>query len=238
MAARAGEPDPTRQPEALPMTLPATATARRTDPASIARPTPTTGITSWRGAALLAPLRRLDARQTVRCLTPDVRTRDRVLDLGCGTGFVGALMEAELGCSVVGCDVVPMNVALDEFHLFDGENVPFPSYAFDVTVLAYVLHHVPNPLVLLREARRLTRRAVIVVEDTPRCWADRAWGHLHVHGFNGTYGLPHGRVRDDEEWRSLFAAAGLHLVRTHAMRRLERFPPNARTQYTLATGVR
>ena len=220
------------------MTVPATLSPGRDAAGLPARSMPIPGITTWRGDTLLAPLRRRDARQTLRCLTPDVRAHDRVLDLGCGTGFVGALMQSELGCSVVGCDVVPMNVALDEFHLYDGEQVPFPSYAFDVTVLAYVLHHVPDPLALLREARRLSRRAVIVVEDTPRCWADRAWGRLHVHGFNGTYGLPHGRVRADGEWRSLFAAAGLSLMRTHEMRRLERFPPNARTQYTLATGPR
>lgn len=184
--------------------------------------------------AILRRLRRADARQAVRCLAADLREGDHVLDLGCGTGFVGALIAADHGCSVVGCDVLPMNVALDEFHLFDGRRVPFPSETFDVTVLAYVLHHAVDPLGLLLEAARVTRRSVIVVEDTPRIVADRLWGRIHVHGFNGAYGLPHGRVRAEAEWLALFAAARLTLVRRHEMGRFERFPPNARSQYTLA----
>ena len=66
MAARAGEPDSVRQLEALPMTLPATATAGRTDPDAIARQMPTPGLTAWRGDALLAPLRRLDEATAAR----------------------------------------------------------------------------------------------------------------------------------------------------------------------------
>lgn len=184
--------------------------------------------------AVLERFRRADARQTIRCLTPDLRAGDHVLDLGCGTGFVGALATSELGCSVVGCDVLPMNVALDQFYLFDGERVPFVARTFDVTLLAYVLHHVSDPLGLLREAARVTRRCVVVVEDTPRNAADRLWGRLHVHGFNGTYGLPRGHVRSEAAWLPIFAAAGLRLVRRQTMGRFERFPPNARTQYTLA----
>jgi SAM-dependent methyltransferase len=128
---------------------------------------------------------------------------------------------------------VATNVALDEFHLFDGEHVPFASGTFDVTLLAYVLHHAPDPLALLREASRVSRRAVIVVEDTPRCAADRAWGHVHVHGFNGAYGLPLGHVRSEDEWLPIFADAGLRVTRRVTMARFDRFPPNARTQYTL-----
>lgn len=182
----------------------------------------------------VSPVREANARQALRCLTPDIREQDRVLDLGSGTGILGALVQSRIGCSVVGCDVVAMNVALRDFHLFDGEHVPFECGAFDITLLAYVLHHVPDPLSLLREAARVARRGVIVVEDTPRCGLERAWGRLHVRTFNDVHGLPYGHVRSDDEWLPIFAAAGLQVVRRHHMQRLERFPPIARTQYTLA----
>ena len=182
---------------------------------------------------VLLSLRHRDARHTVRGLSAFAGSNDRVLDLGCGTGLVGALLEQQQGCNVVGCDVLPMNVALRDFHLFDGQHVPFASRAFDVTLLAFVLHHVPDPLGLLLEASRVTRHRVIVIEDTPTCWADRVWGSLHVHGFNGTYGLPHGRVRPEREWLRIFAAAELRVVERRPFRRLERFPPIARTQFVL-----
>lgn len=184
--------------------------------------------------ACLTPFRDHEARQFVRAVASQVSETDRVLDLGSGIGHLGALLQRDLGCLVVGCDVVPMNVALDEFHLFDGLRVPFAARTFDVTLLAYVLHHVADPLRLLREATRVTRRLVIVVEDTPKCWADRLWGRLHVRSFNDAYGLPHGRVRGEDEWRALFAAAGLRLAERKSFGRLERFPPNARTQFALA----
>lgn len=186
---------------------------------------------------VMSALRRRDARHTVRGLSAFVGSNDRVLDLGCGTGLVGALLEQQRGCNVVGCDVLPMNVALRDFHLFDGQHIPFGSRAFHLTMLSFVLHHVPDPMVLLREAARVTRNRVIVIEDTPTCSADRVWGSLHVHGFNRTYGLPHGRVRPEHEWLRIFAAAGLRVAERRPFRRLERFPPIARTQFVLEREV-
>ena len=46
------------------------------------------------------------------------------------------------------------------FSLYDGVNLPFPDARFDVAMLNFVLHHVPNErkVALLREALRVARR--------------------------------------------------------------------------------
>ncbi len=55
------------------------------------------------------------------------------------------------------------------FRLFDGVDLPFIDRRFDVVVLSFVLHHVPNERkrALLREALRVCRGTVVIVEDTP-----------------------------------------------------------------------
>lgn len=45
---------------------------------------------------------------------------------------------------------------------FDGAELPFADGAFDVCLFADVLHHTDDVIILLREARRMTRRFVLI----------------------------------------------------------------------------
>lgn len=183
---------------------------------------------------MLGAVRRREAEQTIRCLDHPLPRGARVLDLGCGRGYVGALLEREFGCVAVGCDVAPGNEALRRFCLFDGGRLPFRSRAFDATLLCFVLHHTDDPVALLREAARVTRGRILVLEDTPRCRLDRVWGWIHCWSFNKGLGLPGlGRVRIEEEWRAHFRSLGLRVVQAKALRRLDRFPPVARTLFVI-----
>ncbi|MXW33352.1 MAG: class I SAM-dependent methyltransferase [Rhodothermaceae bacterium] len=88
-----------------------------------------------------------------------------VLDLGCAEGYVGESIQKELGTSVTLADVVPMNQTdLPYFSLKQGP-LPWPSKHFDVVLLYHVLHHAKNTEMLLREAMRVCRGRVIVVES-------------------------------------------------------------------------
>lgn len=90
----------------------------------------------------------------------------RVLDLGCGLGgYTRAL--ADRGFDVRGIDVSPeyverarsLGVPVD---LYDGGALPYEDGSFDSVAMLEVLEHLDDPAALLREARRVARRGVLV----------------------------------------------------------------------------
>lgn len=88
-----------------------------------------------------------------------------VLDLGCAEGYVGESIQKELGASVSLADVVSMNQTSLPYFSLRQEVLPWPSKHFDVVLLYCVLHHAKDPEMLLREAMRVCRGRVIVVES-------------------------------------------------------------------------
>lgn len=88
-----------------------------------------------------------------------------VLDLGCAEGYVGESIQKELGASVSLADVVSMNRTDLPHILLKQGPLPWPSKHFDVVLLYYVLHHAKDADMLLREAMRVCRGRVIVVES-------------------------------------------------------------------------
>jgi ubiquinone/menaquinone biosynthesis C-methylase UbiE len=50
--------------------------------------------------------------------------------------------------------------------LFDGRHIPDEDNSIDVLMLVDVLHHTDDPGILLSEARRVTRRAVVLKDHT------------------------------------------------------------------------
>ncbi|WP_233561530.1 class I SAM-dependent methyltransferase [Sorangium cellulosum] len=93
---------------------------------------------------------------------------ERVLDVGCGTGRLGAHVAELVGPSgeVVGVDPLPLRVALankrgSSFRAAVGRAEDLSQFAdgsFDVVFLNSVLHWLPEKLGPLREARRVLQR--------------------------------------------------------------------------------
>jgi 2-polyprenyl-3-methyl-5-hydroxy-6-metoxy-1,4-benzoquinol methylase len=97
-----------------------------------------------------------------------------VLDLGCGLGGYSRAL-GERGFEMRALDVVTdyverarsLGVAAE---LYDGETVPLGDGSVDTVILLEVLEHLDDPAALLREARRVARRNVLVT--TPNCTQD------------------------------------------------------------------
>jgi SAM-dependent methyltransferase len=89
-----------------------------------------------------------------------------VLDLGCGLGgYTKAL--AERGLDVRGIDVSPEYVERArslgvEVDLYDGGRLPYDDASFDTVAMLEVLEHLEDPAALLHDARRVSRRGVLV----------------------------------------------------------------------------
>jgi len=100
-----------------------------------------------------------------------------VVDLGCGLGGYSKVL-GDRGFDVLAYDVLPEYVARARelgvrAEHYDGERLPLADGAVDSVFLLEVLEHLEDPARLLREARRVARRNVLV--STPNCTEDFGW---------------------------------------------------------------
>jgi SAM-dependent methyltransferase len=120
------------------------------------------------GWACFSPLEALTIPQAPRLVRhAKVRSGDRLLDVGCGTGVV-AITAAKLGAQVAGIDLTPellqrarQNASISEVSVDwregDAENLPFDDGFFDVVVSQFGHIFAPRPEVALGEMLRVLK---------------------------------------------------------------------------------
>lgn len=90
-----------------------------------------------------------------------------VLDLGCGDGLLLSLLQKK-GLKVKGLDISEKGIEKSkekglDVSVFDFSNpLPFPDNAFDTVIMLDLLEHLYDPEFLLKEARRVSRKHVVV----------------------------------------------------------------------------
>jgi 2-polyprenyl-6-hydroxyphenyl methylase / 3-demethylubiquinone-9 3-methyltransferase len=100
----------------------------------------------------------------------------RVLDIGCGGGFLAEEFAA-LGCQVTGVDPSPVSVGAARAHAAGrglridyrvgaGEELPVPDAAFDVACCCDVLEHVSDVDRVISETARVLRSGGLYLFDT------------------------------------------------------------------------
>jgi SAM-dependent methyltransferase len=96
-----------------------------------------------------------------------------VLDVGCGTGR-GVMRLLTAGFDVKGVEPVAEllksgvsshNLPPERMMEGSGEALPFADQSFDAVMELGVLHHVPNPRVVVREMTRVARRAIFLSDS-------------------------------------------------------------------------
>jgi SAM-dependent methyltransferase len=91
----------------------------------------------------------------------------RVLDVGCGDGKLDSLiLESRPDLSILGLDVLVRPRTHIPVTPFDGNRIPHGDDSFDVVMFVDVLHHTQNPLALIREAARVSRKHVLIKDHT------------------------------------------------------------------------
>ncbi|HEX9900164.1 MAG TPA: class I SAM-dependent methyltransferase [Candidatus Methylomirabilis sp.] len=87
----------------------------------------------------------------------------RALDVGCGDGWLAHLiMQKRPDVHMKGIDVVVRRHTHVPVDCFDGQVIPYGDASVDVVMCVDVLHHTEDPMVLLREAVRTARRAIVI----------------------------------------------------------------------------
>jgi len=126
----------------------------------------------------------------------ELKTEDRVLDLGCGTGVLTRMiadkLDAKAGGVSLGIDAAAKMIRVARkkresetcrFEVAAAENLPFETASFDAAVSSLFFHHVPLDLKQqsLSEAYRVLRpqgRLVIADMHIPTTWMGALVSHV------------------------------------------------------------
>ncbi len=197
-------------------------------------------IACWGGGVAVAGIQygpgavqsvlRIRAWQKVRFIRPYLPRLSKpltVLDLGCGEGYVGENIRQIMQASVSLSDIVNMNRTALKHTMCAPGKLLWKSDAFDVVVLYFVLHHAEDAATVLREAQRVSRNRVIIVESVYRSAVelkvltalDKMVNRLrHWRYMSGQE--KHLAFRTAASWRALFAESGLDVLAEESRGRL------------------
>jgi SAM-dependent methyltransferase len=122
------------------------------------------------------------AELLVPWVTSCLRPGDRVLDIAGGSGSYASAIVRALPVSVVGVDISESMIRqrfedpmLEHNVVGDMEALPFGDGLFDAAMFVAALHHVPDPLRALQEARRVLRPGGRIFALEPS--SIRSWRH-------------------------------------------------------------
>jgi len=135
----------------------------------------------------------------------------RVLDIGCGDGLLSRLiLNARADLQIEGIDVLVRPSTHIPVKPFDGKMVPSAERSYDIVMLVDVLHHTMDPMVLLREAKRVARQSIVIKDHTKDGLLAGATLRFMDYVGNARHGvsLPYNYWRE-RQWRGAFAELGL-----------------------------
>ena len=150
-------------------------------------------------------------RVLARHLAEVIPQRARVLDIGCGDGWIASrVLERRPDLTIVGMDVLVRPAAHIAVTAFDGRHLPVGPREFDAAMLIDVLHHTDDPASLLREANRVVRRSVVVKDHLRDGWLAGPTLRLMDQVGNARHGvaLPHNYWSRDQ-WTRAIAELGM-----------------------------
>ena len=183
-----------------------------------------------RGRSALRLILRHRARQKVSFIKPYLPRLKKpltILDLGCGEGYVGERIQQSLQADVSLADIADTNQTKLRHTVCKPSRLPWAAGTFDVVVLYFVLHHAEHALAVLREAKRVSRQRVIIVESVYKSqfglklltMLDKVANHLRRSRHMSTQ-EGHLAFRTAEGWRDLFVANGLSILAERSRGRL------------------
>ncbi len=156
----------------------------------------------------------------------DSKTIQSVLDVGMGSGVsTKVLKKLYPHLHIEGLDIDNMLWPENQefaITVYDGNRSPFDDKSFDLSLIFFVLHHAKNPEQVLFEAKRVTKRYVLVVEELRFNAIQNVAMVLYdmlvnFVVFGHFIQLPH--FKTEKQLRSLFAKIKLPVMDYHVIKK-------------------
>ena len=160
---------------------------------------------------------------------------DRVLDLGCGTGIIARKLHQRLGGGgrITGADASADMIAMARslapdltWRQGNATELPFADASFELVLCQQMLQFVPDPVVALREVRRVLVPGGRLVLATWRARHEQPLYELLGQIAERHLGTPNEKrfaLGDESHLHELLAAAGFTGVRIDLVERTDRF---------------
>jgi SAM-dependent methyltransferase len=137
-------------------------------------------------------------------------------------------MTARPGVVVEGLERAVRGSEPIKVHAYDGVSMPLGSGAYDVVIVADVLHHESDPDRLMRECARVAKRAVIVKDHQVKGLLAQQRISFMDWAANAPYGVPClYRYNTPQEWDGFPAKFGLKVA--SEIRSMDVYPPIVNT---------
>lgn len=178
--------------------------------------------------AMHGPVYRRRLEVLTALIVDRLKDDDRVLDVGCGGGALGAAIRAHPQCprgvEVEGLERVARGNEPIRVIPYDGRTMPIADRSFDVVILADVLHHEADPEHLLAEVRRVCRGHLFFKDHQILGPLAHRRICLIDWAANAPYGVPClYRYHRPDEWHDRWRRARFTIE--HEWRALDLYPP-------------
>jgi len=153
-------------------------------------------------------------RRLSELLSQLIPNRCHLLDVGCGDGKLAlSLQRRRPDLRIEGVEVSLRKQTSIPVTGFDGTHLPYRESGFDGVMLIDVLHHTPDPLLLLREALRVSRRWLILKDHVLQgsCAGLRLRFMDYVGNARHAVALPYHYLYA-REWNELWSVLDLQMV--------------------------
>lgn len=160
-----------------------------------------------------------------RVLVEVIPLNQSVLDVGAGDGKLAeALVARRPDLSINGIDIRPAEGSRVPVIEYDGTKIPYDDNTWDVCMANDVLHHCSDPIAILSEICRVSRRFVLLKDHIADTWVDYQVLRLMDWFGNRGYGtpLPYNFL-SGLEWDDAYVKLGLRQMVTR--RELSLYPP-------------
>lgn len=145
-------------------------------------------LTKWFNEFYGFPVR---LNHLLRCISPYLEDVEKVLDLGASSGRLAKELSRIRPHAHFSClDVYVPEKTFIPVQRYDGRQIPFPDSFFDCVMIVDVLHHDEDPEAILREAKRVSKKYILIKDHY---WETRADFLLLCYADyigNKPYGIP------------------------------------------------